>query len=321
MRWKNSLVTVVRNDCDGTVMDASLRITRPSPARSANGFIVVTVLWIVAALATLASIYAIYVINTATSMSVNDERVQAEGVIMAALELTAYRLTSVKVDARPSRGNFVFRLGHADVTVEFKSEIGRIDLNMAPRELLAGLFASLGARYQDAEYYADRIIGWRTPSDPDQRNNEASAYRTAGLGYGPRQAPFAHVGELSLVMGVPPFLTERAMPFVTVFSGRAEINVLAAAPEVLAAIPGMRPDRLYALLKMLGPAQNGQPVQDLGADLFGFTGDAGNVMRVAVRVDFDNRSRVLAEAVILLREGAGEPFRVLSWRDDFDAPN
>jgi general secretion pathway protein K len=304
------------------VTDLLRRTVLPSCARRANGFIIVAALWILAALATLASIYAVYVINTATGMSVNEEKLQAEGLITAALELTAYRLTSIDADSRPSRGNFVFHLGRADVAVEFKSEIGRIDLNMAPKELLAGLFAGLGAKYQDAEYYADRIIGWRTPADPDGRNAEASVYRTAGLSYGPRQAPFEHAAELSLVMGLPPFLVERAMPFVTVFSGRAEVNVLAAAPEVLAAIPGMSPDRLHALLMALGPAaQNGQPVRGPGADLSGFTGDAGNAMRITLRIDFDNRHQMFAEAVILLRDGAGEPFRVLSWRDDFDGPS
>src|SRR5207253_10367553 len=99
------------------------------------------------------------------------------------------------------------------------------------------------------------IVGWRTAQDPDQRNEEASAYRTAGLAYGPRQGPFAHVGELALVLGLPPFLVERALPFVTVFSGRAEINILAAAPEVVAAVPGMTPERLYALLSRRGAGQ------------------------------------------------------------------
>jgi general secretion pathway protein K len=187
---------------------------------------------------------------------------------------------------------------------------------------LAGFFAGLGARYQDAEYYAERVIGWRTPPDPDQRNPEASSYRTAGLSYGPRQAPFEHVGELSLVMGLPPFLVERAMPFVTVFSGRTEINVLAAAPEVLAAVPGMTPDRLHALLNARGAGQpNGQSLQQLlGPDPAGFTGDAGNAMRVGVRIDFDNGRQVLAEAVIFLPAGGSEPYRVLFWRDDFDRP-
>ena len=290
--------------------------------RSREGFIVVAVLWMLGALATLASIYAVYVINTATAMSVNDHRLQAEGLMRAALELTTYRLTSADPDDRPSRGDFVFRLGRAAVAVDFRSEAGRVDLNSAPKELLTGLFASLGAKYSDAEYYAARIVGWRSSQDPDQRNEEAAAYRTAGLSYGPRQAPFAHVGELSLVLGIPSFLVERALPFVTVFSGRAEINVLAAAPEVVAAVPGMTPERLYAVLSQVGRGpQNAQFLQRLVGDQSGITIEAGKSARVAVRMDLDNGRRVRGEAVILLGSGeAGEPFRVLSWRDDFDGP-
>ena len=84
----------------------------------------------------------------------------------------------------------------------------------------------------------------------------------------------------------------------------------------------MTPDRLHALLNTRGAGQpDGQFLQGLlGSDPAGFTGEAGDAMRVYVRIDFDNRRQVLAEAVILLRQGAGEPFRVLSWRDDFDGP-
>jgi general secretion pathway protein K len=293
-----------------------------SPGQNRDGFIVVAVLWMLGALATLASIYAVYVINTATAMGVNDQRVQAEGLMTAALELTTYRLTATDADNRPSRGEFAFRLGRAAVAVDFRSEAGRIDLNSAPKELLAGLFAGLGAKYSNAEYYAERVIGWRTAQDPDQRNEEASAYRTAGLAYGPRQGPFGHVGELALVLGLPSFLVERALPFVTVFSGRAEINIVAAAPEVVAAVPGMTPDRLYAVLSQVGRGpQNAQFLQRLVGDQSGITIEAGKTARVAVRMDFDIGHRVRGEAVILLGTSeAGEPFRVLSWRDDFDGP-
>jgi general secretion pathway protein K len=296
------------------------RIAR-SPGVGRDGFIVVAVLWMLGALATLASIYAVYVINTATAMGVNDDRLQAEGLITAALELTAYRLTATDPDNRPSRGDFVFRLGRAAVAVDFRSEAGRIDLNSAPKELLTGLFAGLGAKYSDAEYFANRVLAWRTSQDPDRQNEEAAAYRAAGLPYGPRQAPFAHAGELALVLGLPPFLVERALPYVTVYSGRAEINIVAAPPEVIAAVPGMTPDRLYAVLSQIGRGpQNAEFLKALVGNQEGITVEAGKTTRVAVRMDFDTGRRVQGEAVIVLGGEVGEPFRVLSWRDDFDGP-
>ena len=56
---------------------------KASPRGGRDGFIVVAVLWMLGALATLASIYAVYVINTATAMGVNDDRLQAEGLMTA----------------------------------------------------------------------------------------------------------------------------------------------------------------------------------------------------------------------------------------------
>ena len=58
-----------------------------------EGFIIVAVLWIFAALATLASIIAVYVINAATAFTVHDERLQAETMARAAIELTVYQVS------------------------------------------------------------------------------------------------------------------------------------------------------------------------------------------------------------------------------------
>jgi general secretion pathway protein K len=291
-------------------------------AHGDDGFIVVAVLWILGLLAVLVSIYAIYVANAAVSLSVNDDRVQAEALVSAALELTAYQLTAVDEKSRPTHGDFSFRMGRANVAVEFRSEAARIDLNAAPKALLAGLFAGLGAQYPDAEYYADRIVGWRSKAQDPARNDEADAYRTAGLSYAPRQDPFASVGELWLVLGLPPALVERALPFVTVFSGLATVNIQDAQPEVIAALPGMSADRLYAVLSQRGSGpENAAFVLDLaGPARSSVTADGSKASRVSVGVRFDNGRRIGAEAVILPLTGGDEPFRVLSWRDDFDGP-
>src|SRR5947209_14278042 len=103
-----------------------------------NGFIVVAVLWILTALATLATIFSMYVINTATAFAVHDERLQAEGLARAAIELSAYQVAA-STPAPPSRGSFAFRIGNAAIKAEFIAETARIDLNSAPKELIANL--------------------------------------------------------------------------------------------------------------------------------------------------------------------------------------
>jgi general secretion pathway protein K len=273
-----------------------------------DGFVLVAVLWILSAFAALAAIYSIYVANTALAVAGNDDAIEAEALMSASLELTAYQLIDMPEESRPTRGAFNFRLGRANVAVEFCAEAARIDLNEAPKELLSGLFVALGAQQDEAAQYADRIIGWRTKPKSGVQDAEASLYRTAG--YLPRGAPFDHVGELWLVLGLPPELVERALPHVTVFSGQDRVNARDAAPEVLAAVPGMAPD---------GPGSVGRAAS-AAARLAAQQFDGGSAAtRVTTRIGFDNGRRIASEAVILLGE-ANEPFQILSWRTDIDMP-
>jgi general secretion pathway protein K len=129
------------------------------------------------------------------------------------------------------------------------------------------------------------------------------------------------VSELWLVQGIPAVLIERMLPFVTVFSGKAQVDIVDAAPQVIAALPGMTPEIVNAIVA----------ARDAGAldrkslpDLLGGVGqgaaaaDAGRAFRVGVRVAFDNGRRSAAEAVILLPDDGPVPYRVLSWRNAFD---
>jgi len=310
---------------------------RAPPQTTADGFILVAALWIIAALATLASIFSIYLANTAVSLSLNDSTIQSEALVFASLELTAYQVSAPKpaapparadanVPPRPTRGDFSFRLGHADVAVNFISEAARIDLNFASPQLLASFFAVLGAPRQEAEQFAERIAGWtRKPKEPSTvaaaQDNEEALYRAAGRSYSPRGGHFAHIDELSLVVGLPQALIERARPFLTIYSGKPQIDVLDAAPEVIAAIPGMTPDLLNTLAEARRTAADPQSVaRMLGAlPLQGVVAvEGGDAYRVQVRIRYDN-GRQEASEVVILTGLTDRPYRVLSWRDGFDA--
>jgi general secretion pathway protein K len=294
-------------------------MTRKVPnatAASERGFVLVAVLWILAALSALATIFAVYVSNSAHALALNDVAVQTEALVSASLELTAYQLSVVGDNARPLQGSFQLRLGDAVLNVSFASEAGRIDLNLASKELLAGLFSGLGASGDDAAQYADRIIGWRTAPKPESAEDEVSLYRAAGLAYSPRQAPFAHVNELALVLGLPPALVDRALPFVTVFSGSQKVNVLVAAPEVLAALPGMTPSNLKQFLteRPALPTDMAAIAAALGPAQASATIEKSKIFRILTTVNFDNGRRTSSEVVIGLK-GEDDPYRVLSWQD------
>lgn len=301
-------------------MNHSLPTSLVERDKREDGFILVAALWILAALAALAGIYSTYSFTTAATSHLADDRLQAEASIRAGVELTAYHCLTSGDAPHLSHGSFVIKLGQTRIIVSYRSEAARIDLNSAPRDLLKGLFEAVGVANSTAQGYAKRIVGWRKKVDANTDNPEAARYASAGLPYRPRQAPFTNTLELSLVLGLPSRDVERILPYVTVFSGKGQVDAVDADPTTLAALPGMTTDILNGVLQerqsaggtargllvALGPARN----QAMA--------DPGNVTRASIVVEMKGGRRVHAEVVIRLRDNDDEPFDILYWQDDFD---
>ena len=307
-------------------------------ARSSEaGFIIIAVLWILMALAALATIFSVYLSNSARALGATDISIERDALVSASLELTAYQLLRADEKDRPSQGSFSFRLDNADALVTFTSEAARVDLNQAPKEMLAGLFEVLGAEQTAAGDLADRVVGWRTKSKPNTANDESALYLAAGLNYTPRGAPFAHVNELSLVLGATPAVVERVLPFVTIFSKSADIDVLVAPPEVVAALPGMTPEALNDFLKQRSSLPHDQKAiaAALGPAKAAATLPDNKTYRVRTMLRFDNGRQVASEAVIVLAGVGGknsaknvqsavkpdgkDAYSILFWRDQTEA--
>jgi general secretion pathway protein K len=273
---------------------------------SEQGVVIVAVLWILMALSALAVIYSVYLSASAQALAVNDTSLQTEALVSGSLELTAYQLTLAGDKERPARGSFHFRMDDAEVLVNFTSEAARIDLNFAPKEILASLFAGLGAKKEAAKEDADRIVGWRTRPAPGATNDEEALYHAAGLNYPPRQSLFTHASELALVVGLPPALVDRALPFVTVFNGSPGVDPAIAAPEVIAALP--KADSKDIL--------SGSPSADASAPAPNdATAAKSTCYRVEAVINYNDGRRAASEVVIALGDKV-EPYRVLSWQDD-----
>ena len=287
--------------------------------RSNDGFIVITALWLLAALAALVAVASIYLNQSAKALTVFDTALQSDMLTSAGIELAAYQLSNPAADRQPTRGRFTFSLTNTNVTVEYVSESARINLNLAPRAVIAGLFSALGADPEAANLYAERVVGWRTHGRPRGVDAEEGLYAAAKASYLPRRSAFESTDELWLVLGLPAAIVERMLPFVTVYSGMAEVNVLDAAPMVLAALPDMTPQKLAAFLGQRDslPPNAQVVIGALGGHQVGATIAGSDAYRVRIRFALPNGRSKMSEGVIRINLGENQTgaFRVLSWQD------
>jgi general secretion pathway protein K len=137
------------------------------------------------------------------------------------------------------------------------------------------------------------------------------------------------------VLGASPVLVERALPYVTVFSKSADIDVLIAPPEVIAALPGMTPEILNNFLKQRPSLPHDQKAIAAALDPVKATLPETRAFRVLTTLRFDNGRRTSSEAVILLGNAKGSdkantsasdkgkdedkrPYSILSWQDQVE---
>jgi general secretion pathway protein K len=121
------------------------------------------------------------------------------------------------------------------------------------------------------------------------------------------------------VQGIPPLFIERMLPFVTVFSNLPSVNIRDAAPQVVAALPGMTPENLQSVLSLrTDPALDPRSLLEVTGNREAATLAGSKAYRMTIEVESGSGRRGAAEVVILLLEGGDEPYRVLSWRNASD---
>jgi len=225
----------------------------PVPHRaSQRGSVAIVVLW---------GIAIIFALLAATTFTTRSEVLIARNEIAAARARRAAeagtQLGLARLLARRAQGASVFdgreeywQDGTARVVIAIADEAGKIDINDAPPELLAGLFAALGRPREEALLLACRILARRGGSAPDCPDVPSEARRTS---------LFAAPEELA---GLPGFGDRRyrlAADYVTVATGSSAIDPMVAPRPVLLALPGATPARVDAFLSARAALQDMAP--------------------------------------------------------------
>jgi general secretion pathway protein K len=287
-------------------------------AGSNRGIALISVLWITALLGIMAASFASTIRTEMRLADNHKENAKAEALADAGVHRAVFRLLNLDSETAWHAGHMVysFSLGEGNVQVRIEDEDGKIDLNGAPLQLLAGLFVALGLPEEDAQVMADRIGDFRDEdSEPEPLGAEDEAYLDAGLSRGAADRPLVAESELLRVLGMTQSLYEQVRPYVTVYSGAEGIDPTRAPRPVLEALPGITPEIIEALLnagREIDPYSliDDEPLLDLGIYLVP-SRDLVFTIRVLGRTS--GGGQFVRQAVIELDASRDSSFLVYTW--------
>jgi general secretion pathway protein K len=205
-------------------------------ARRERGFALLIVLWSLVLIALVLS-QLLASGRTATQLAMNMRsaamsRAAADGAIAEAV----FHLLGHGGVWAADGSEHDLAIGTAIVTVRVSSLGGKVNPNLASTALLAGLFQAAGLASRQAETLAEAVIAWRSPAATQQETDaNRSAYRQAGLPYGPPGRSFSAVGELGNVIGMTPRLLMILAPQLSLYQS-GDPNPALAAPLVRQAL-------------------------------------------------------------------------------------
>ena len=279
-----------------------------------RGAALLLVLWLLVLMIGLVGVFALGARTEALQGRTLARAAAARYAAEAGIDAAAFHLQGTG-DARwvPDGRAVDFAFAGHQLQVRVVDESAKVDLNVAPPELIVGLLRALGVDFERARALSGAIQDWR--DGDDLLNAEGGAedpqYAAAKLPYGAKDRPFETLSELRLVLGMDPALFERLRPHVTVFSGLARPNPAFASAPVLEAM-GMGPQEAAQVVRQreLPPAGAGAEPDAVAV------AEGSGTYSISSRATRPDGTRVRIQAAIRIGGGGGfgQLYLPLSWR-------
>lgn len=266
------------------------------------GTALVLVLWLVAALSLVVLAGAHGVRQQTQRVAVDLDRLRAEAVLDAALQLGVQRLMADRGAASQFR-MLRMQLGQNAVSVEILPSGGLVDVNVASEALLGALLQKVGGLAPgEAAILASRIRDFIDPDDTPGGvgGAEAPQYRAAGRQIMPRNAALDDLSELRAVLGMTPELYEIISPYLGI-NGQQRIDIGSAPPALIDALSGQ--SGLGARVHSSPPEmRTGALLSGAAAEFFASARSSGGAVKVRAFMKTDGERWWLREAWVDLRE-------------------
>ncbi len=280
-------------------------LSRPSGQR---GVALLLVLWACTLLAILLGGYAALARTEGLQARYDFAQTQAHYAAEAGVMRAVYGLQDPQARQRwiGDGRTYTFHYGDATVRLSSVDEGGKVDLNAASPEVLQALFQATGMPQAQAQVLATRVVDWRNPVNlVGAADSGRAAYAAAGRDYGPRNAPFASVEELQMVLGMTPALYRQLAGVITIWSGSTSPDPDMAPPLALAAIPGMTAQQRKAI-----EAARLKHANDPSLIL-----NNGTTHSIRSEATLADGTRAVLRVTVRLQSGQAQSYAVLRWRE------
>lgn len=217
----------------GSGLQTSLVIWRRKRQR---GFVLLTVLWMSLGLLLAASTYLATQRQAALSTRAEVETTRAVELARSAINVALADLGRIQEDDPRSQRDgspTTIVMAEGQATYRIWDESGKLDINHAPQQLLGPALQSLGEDSGIDAFDAVTIA-------------QALVIRRDGSGTLPFNQPLP---QLLSDLGLPQDAALRARQILTTYNGTNRVNPRTASPTLLAAIPGLGPTDVAAIIE------------------------------------------------------------------------
>ena len=234
-----------------------------SHTKSRKGFVLFTVLGILAILSTLMIAISINTRSVTKEVTYIRKTANFPALAKSGLELAAAKILA-REEPKPLSGAFSFSTASGSGAGTYRNLAGLVDLNSAPMELLSALMKSAFANEADSQELAALIIDWRDDNQQREIDGQPEAADYAGTrNTRPKNAPFQSLLELAQLPQMNPALLSSIFPRATVFSGKPTLHAALADPSVLLHLNGLQPTTVSALRALVQSTGTSSSLQEI----------------------------------------------------------
>ena len=287
-----------------------------NPTHSRRGAALIVVLVFAALISSLAIAAMRTSVSGASAAAVFVNEMRADELGRDAAYLVAHQLQSERPEARRG-GSFVARLPRSEVSIDYVSEMARIDVNLASPKLLAALFAAGGADPEVAAELAGRVERARGAARKRPSPRPTTADAPAASPDGAAAPAFVRTEQIIDAWGLPETLYRAIHPALTVASRSAKVDPTLAERLVVTALMQGDEERADDFMerRRRGFSSADEALAQLPAATRPYAGFApARAVRTVARVAVAHRFVRNYEFVMTVPEGAKVEARVLSWQ-------